>query len=510
MVKEKAEKFEFQSEVKQLLDILVYSLYKHKEVFLRELISNAVDALNKVQFEVLTSKEIEEKELDLKIDISFVKSQNKLVVEDTGIGMTKKELIENIGTIAHSGTSDFLKKLSKTKSKEQMELIGQFGVGFYSAFMVADEIHIHTKSYKKGSKAFLWKSKGGSSYSIEETVKKQRGTRIELLLKKKEKEFLEKFTIKNTLTKHSKFVPFPMYLEGEKIESVEAIWTQPKSSLKEKDYTEFYKFFENTKEDPETFLHLSSDAPVQFSAIIYIPKSSLEILGFLKTEPGVDLYSRKILIQKGSKDMMPEYLRFVKGVVDSEDIPLNISRETIQNDLKIGKIRKYVLKKIFEHIGSIKKKEMEKYLNIWKNFNRNLKEGIISDFEYKEKISPLLLFHSSRTKPDEFTDLDEYIIRMGKDQKEIYYVTGTDINSLEKNPALEAFKKKDVEVLYLIDPIDEFVVDHLRSYNDKNFKMVESADIKIDKEKDEEKDKEHLKDMDSFVTYLKTIYGEKV
>ena len=506
----KSEQYEFQSEVKQLLEILVYSLYKHKDVFLRELISNAVDALNKVQFEVLTKTSIEDKEQDLKITISFVKSQNKLIIEDTGIGMTKKELIENIGTIAHSGTVDFLKKLSETKKKDQVDLIGKFGVGFYSSFMVAREIHLYTKSFKKGSRGYLWKSTGDSNYSIEDTVKKHRGTRIELFLKKEEKEFLEKQTIKHIISKHSKFIPFPVYVDDEKIDRVEAIWTQPKSSLTKKDYNEFYKFFENSQDDPETYLHLSSDAPVQFNSILFVPKTSFEMAGLFKTDPGVDLYSKKVLIQKGCSDIMPEYLRFIKGVIDSEDIPLNISRETIQNNIIIEKIKKHILKKIFDHFIKIKQKEMERYLGIWKNYNRNFKEGIATDFNNREKIAQLLLFHSSKTGKDEFTDLKTYIEKMNKDQKEIYYVTGLDLESLEKNPALEAFRKKEIEVLYLMDPLDEIVIDHLKSFDGKLFKLVESADIKLDDDKETGKDKEYLKDVDNYIGYLKVIFGDKI
>ncbi len=506
----KTEKFEFQSEVKQLLDILVYSLYKNKEVFLRELISNAVDALNRVQFELLTNPDVEDKELDLKIDISFVKSQNKLIVEDTGIGMSKEELIENIGTIAHSGAVDFIKKLSEDKTKDQVDLIGKFGVGFYSSFMVANEIHIYTKSFHKGSKGYLWKSKGDSSYTIEESVKKQRGTRIELILKKEEKEFLDTLTIKNVIDNHSKFVPFPLFVENEKIDCVEAIWTQPKSGLKQADYDAFFKFFVNSQEEPEVHLHLSSDAPVQFHSILFVPKTSLELVGLFKIEPGVDLYSKKVLIQKGCTDIMPEYLRFVKGVIDSEDIPLNISRETIQNNIIIDKIKKHVLKKLFDHFAKIKQKDKDKYLRIWKNYNRNFKEGIATDFANREKISHLLLFQSSKKGPDEYVDLKEYIERMDKEQKEIYYVTGLDIESLEKNPALEAFKKKDIEVLYLIDPLDEIVIDHLKEHQGKRFKLVESADIKLEQAKETEKDSQYRKDLENYIGYLKTIYGEKI
>lgn len=510
MEKEKLEKFEFESEVKQLLHILVYSLYKNKEIFLRELISNAVDALNKIKFEILINKDIEDKDEDLRIDISLNRTQNKLIIEDTGIGMTRDELIKNLGTIAHSGTSNFLKKLSESKEEEKLDLIGKFGVGFYSSFMVAKEIHVYTKSFKKGSKAFLWKSKGDADYTIEETIKKIRGTRIELLLKKDEKEFLEKFTIKHTILKHSKFIPFSIYVEKDKIETSEAIWTQPKSTLKKEDYYGFYKFLENTQEEPETYIHLSSDAPVQFNAIFFVPKTSLEFAGFFKTEPGVDLYSKKVLIQKGCKDIIPEYLRFVKGVIDSEDIPINISRETIQNNIKIDRIKKHSLKKIFQHLTKIKGKDRKKYLNIWKNFAKNLKEGIAYDFENREKISDLLLFHSSKKSKEDFIDLKEYLDKADEKQKEIFYVTGLDIESIEKNPALEAFRKKDIEVLYLNDPLDEIVIDNLREYNGKIFKMAESADIKIDKEKDEKKDENYLKDNENLILYLKTIYGERI
>ena len=511
MPTDKKEQFEFQSEVRQLLNILVYSLYKNKEVFLRELISNAVDALNKVRFKLLMDKDLPDMDLDLKIDIGFSKNRKSIIIEDTGIGMTKQEIIDNIGTIARSGTMEFLKTLSETDQKERSHLIGQFGVGFYSSFMVAKEIHIITKSYKKDSPAWIWKSTGEKEYSIEEAVKKTRGTRIELFLKKEEeKEFLNTYTLRNIIDNHSKFVPFPIYLEGEKLESTEAIWAQPKSSLKADDYHSFFQFIEHTKDEPQTYLHLSSDAPVQFNALLFIPKTSLEALGLFKEEPGIDLYSRKVLIQKGSRDILPEYLRFLKGVIDSEEIPLNISRETIQNNLKIEKIRKHILKQLFSHLGKIKNKQRENYLEIWKNFQRHLKEGIISDFDSRDKITPLLLFHSSAEKNEDLTDLPSYVKRMSEGQKEIYYITGPDIVSLAHNPALEAFKEKDLEVLYLTDPLDEFVVENLREYEGKSFKIAEAADIKLDKSTDKKEDKETVKRIEDFIQYLKSTFGVKV
>lgn len=506
-----AEKHEFQSEVKQLLNILVYSLYQHKEVFLRELISNSVDALNKVQFESLTNSDIEDKDLDFKIEISIDKDKKKLVIEDTGIGMTKQELIDNIGTIAHSGTLDFVKKVTESNSGDKMDLIGQFGVGFYSSFMVAEEISVHTKHFLKGSKGLLWTSTGGNDYTIEEKGKKTRGTRIELSIKDDENEFLEKHRIKTIINQHSKFVPFPIYLDGEKIESVEAIWTQPKSSLEEKDYNDFYKFFQNANEDPETYLHLSSDAPVQFNTILYIPNSNPEIYGWIKTDPGIDLYSRKVLIQKGSRDLLPEYFRFIKGVVDSEDIPLNISRETIQSNVRIAKIKKFIMKKIFEHFKQLKEKDLEKYLKLWKNFQRNFKEGVPNEYEYREQLSELLLFHSSKTPKEEYTDLNQYVERMPKDQFEIYYAIGNDYDSIERNPALEAFKKKDLEVLYFVDPMDGWTIDHLQTYKGKMFRPVEAADIKLDDDdKEKKEDEKEVKAAENLVTYLKTTYGDKL
>lgn len=500
----KVKDYEFQSEVKQLLNILVYSLYKNKEVFLRELISNSIDALNKVNFEILTNQDIEDKEIELKIDISFNKTKKALIIEDTGIGMTDKELIENIGTIAHSGTIEFLKKISEQKSND-IDLIGQFGVGFYSCFMVAKEVHIYTKSYKKGSKAWLWKSKGDTNYTIEETVKKTRGTRIEIILKDEDKEFLDKTRIEGIIQKHSRFVPFPIYVDGKKVETKKAIWTNSKSNLKKEDYIDFYKFIENTDEEPITYLHLSSDAPVQFNALLYIPSSSLESIGLIKLDPGVDLYSRKVLIQKGSKDLLPEYFRFVKGVIDSEEIPLNISRETIQNDIKIEKIRKHVLRKLIDNLKKLKEKEFDKYLEFWKLFSKNVKEGIVSDFENRERLADLLLFNSMNNKQD-YIDLKKYKENLKEEQKEIYFATGSSIESIEKNPALEAFKIKNFDVLFLTDPIDEFVLEHLRVYEDKNFKSIESADIKVEN-KNEVKDK---KGIESFLEYLKTMYKDKV
>ncbi len=508
--KDNKNKFEFQSEVKQLLNILVYSLYKHKEVFLRELISNAIDALNKVKFTQLTEPDIEDSSAELEINISIDKKKGRLIIEDTGIGMSKKDLINNIGTIAHSGAIDFLKKSSKLENNEKVDLIGRFGVGFYSSFMVAKEIYIYTKSHTKGSKSLVWRSKGDNSFTIEKSEDKIRGTRIELVLKDEEKEFLEKTRIVSIVEKHSKFSQFPIKLENEEIKSADAIWTQPKSNLKKSDYIEFYKFFENTTEEPETFIHLSSDAPVQFNSILYFPKSNFEIYGIAKKDPGIDLYSNKVLIDKGSKDIIPEHFRFIVGIVDSMELPLNISRESIQSNIKIEKIRKYLVKKIVDELVKLKEKKYDQYLNLWKNFERNIKEGIINDFDNRSKMAEALLFKSSKTGKDEFTDLKKYKESMGDTHKEIFYVSGGDITSIEKNPSLEIFRKNKIEVLYLIDPIDEFVLEHLREYNGIKFKLIERSDIDLEKPAGKEQDKDSLADINNFIVYLKTVYGDKI
>lgn len=508
--KNKKETYEFQSEVQQLLNILVYSLYQNREVFLRELVSNAVDALNKVQFQLLTQPALSDGDEELAIHISVNQAQKALIVEDNGIGMTREELIENLGTIAHSGTTEFLKHLSESTSDRQVDLIGKFGVGFYSAFMVAKEIHVTTRGLEPDAQAWLWSSKGDTAYSIREAVKKTRGTRIELRLKKEALEFLDPTRIRQALHKHSRFVPFPIYLEKRKFESAQAIWTQPRSSLTEDQYREFYSFLDHTPEKPLTWIHLSSDAPVQFNALLFVPGISLESMGLGPTEPGVDLYSRKVLISKGNRDILPEYLRFLRGVVDSEEIPLNISRESIQHNARIDRIRQHLVKKFISHLGDLRRRDRDLYVKIWDLFGRHLREGVATDSEHKEALAPLLLFHSTQDDGNEWVDLESYTERMKKDQKEIYFLSGPDMRSLRRNPALETFRRRDMEVLLLVDPLDEIVLDHLRKFKDRSFKSAESADVSVEA-KDEsaaaEEERAHTRE---FVTFLKKLYGERV
>lgn len=507
------EKLEFQSEVKKLLDILVYSLYQHKEVFLRELISNAADALSKVRFSLLTQQQIADPDEELRIDITLNEKAGTLVIEDSGVGMSREELINNLGTIAHSGTLDFLKEMSKDKHASAEDLIGQFGVGFYASFMVAEEIRVITKAAKPGEKAWRWVSRGDTSYSIEETVKKKRGTRIELVLKEDEKQYLKKEEIERIVQTHSQFVPYPIFVEKRKVDRIQAIWSQPKTELKEQDYLDFYKSLPVLDDAPLTHLHLSVDAPVQFQALLYFPKTSEDIMGFTQNDPGVDLYSKKVLIQKGNKEILPEYFRFIKGVVDSEELPLNISRETVQSNAKVRKIQSYLVKKLLDHLNQIKKENAPLYREIWNTFSRYFKEGVLKDWESREKLAPLLLFESSVKAAGDLVDLDNALGNADNKPEKIFYISGGQRESLERNPALEAFHEKKIPVLLLTDPLDEFVVENLHEYQKKPFANVLSSDISIDRaEKPDEKDKKTAPpvELPGLIGYLKTTFSTKV
>lgn len=477
---QKAESFEFQTEIKQLLHILVYSLYTKKEVFIRELISNASDALDKIRYKRLVESNIEGKDIPLEIRIELDDKHNIFSISDTGIGMTRSELINNIGTIAKSGTLDFIKTLAEDGKKENVDLIGQFGVGFYSAFMAAKEIYVLTKSYIPDEPASNWHSDGTGTYEIRDIELDKIGTRVEVHLKDEEKEFVNKERVESIIKRYSNFVPYPIFLDGEQVNQVSAIWTKPKGELKKEDYYEFYKFLTNSVDEPHSYIHVSSDAPLSFYSILYFPKTNFELMGLGKIEHGLSLYSKKILIQAECRDILPDYLRFVRGVVDSEDISLNISRETIQDNVYLRKIKNLVIKKVLDRLAELLKNQREEYLSLWKEFGRILKEGIAIDFENKEKIADILLVNSSKcANADELITLKEYTERMSEEQKEIYYLSSIDRASIEKSPHIEIFKKKDIEVLYFYDPLDDIIVSHLMRYNGKPIKSVDHADIDL-------------------------------
>ena len=484
-------KFEFKAETKNLLDILIHSLYTSTDIFLRELISNSSDALDKLRFESNKGTDITDKDLPLEIKIGFDDKKNTITISDTGIGMTRDEMIANIGTIAKSGSEEFLKQLSENKEAVN-NIIGRFGIGFYSVFMVAKEVIIKTKSYKKDEVAVEWKSDGLGDYEISDIDGEiNRGTTIEIFLKDDAKEFSEKYRLESIIKKHSNFISFPIYLENEKINTIAAIWREPKSNLKKEQYDEFYKFLTYDNEEPFETIHTSVDAPIQFNSLLFIPKKSYEYWRFNRDDYGLDLYVRRVLIQHQNKELLPEYLSFVKGVVDSEDLPLNISRETLQENIVFTKIAQSVASNILSDLIKVAKDSPERYAEFWKEHGRIFKLGYM-DFTNTEKYQQLLRFNSSVSKDEkELVSLEEYVGRMKKDQKEIYYSLGSSKEAIDLNPHLEIFKSKGLEVLYLYDPVDEFVVSSIRKHKDFDFKSVDGVDLKeLDKLEDVEKNEE--------------------
>ena len=519
MTEQHTTKFEFKAETKKLLDILVHSLYTSREIFLRELISNASDALDKIRFESTKGTDVADNNLPLEIRIGFDDKKNIISVSDTGIGMTRDEMIANIGTIAKSGSEEFLKQLAGNKEAVN-NIIGRFGIGFYSVFMVAKEVIIKTKSYKKDELAILWKSDGEGNYEIsnfDENI--ARGTSIEIYLKDDAKEFADKYRLEGIIKKHSNFISFPIFLDKENVNTIAAIWREPKSSIKKERYDEFYKFLTFDNDEPFETIHTSVDAPIQFNALMFIPKKSYEFWRFNRDDYGLDLYVRRVLIQHQNKDLLPEYLSFVKGVVDSEDLPLNISRETLQENIIFTKIANSVTSIVLSHLIKAAKDSPERYVEFWNEHGKIFKLGYM-DFTNADKYQQLLRFNSSASKDEkELVSLEDYAGRSKKDQKEIYYALGSGKEAIDMNPHLEIFKAKGLEVLYLYDPVDEFVVSSIRKHKDFDFKSVDAVNLnELDKLEDVEKQEthaEHLskddeKHFDSLLSRMKDILGDRV
>ena len=410
--------YQFKTEIEQLLDLLANALYTNKEIFLRELISNAADALNKIRFLSLTDSKILEDDTEFKIRIRFHEKEKTLEIEDNGVGMSEKELQENIGTIAKSGTLQFLKNIKKDQSLEQ---IGKFGVGFYSVFMVTDKVVVESKHYKNKS-AYRWISEGKSNYTIEQIEKKTRGTKITFTLKKEEEEFANDLRLTHIIQKYSNFVPFPIELNGEKKNQPEAIWRKPKSALKETDYKQFFQQFSGAQGDPLLTIHYSVEAPVQFSALLFISKDK-EINPFHPDNQELHrlhLYIKKVFIQDNCKGLVPQWMRFIHGVVDSEDLPLNISREVIQSSPVVAKISQLITKKIISEFHKIAKSEKEKFAQLWENYGQFIKEGIYGDFENKDKLLKIYHIHSSKS-PEKLVVLSEIIERRKEAKRNLLY-----------------------------------------------------------------------------------------
>ncbi|MBD3288265.1 molecular chaperone HtpG [candidate division KSB1 bacterium] len=512
-----AKTYKFKAETKQLLDILAHSLYTNREIFIRELISNAADALDKVRFEEVRGTKIADPDREYEIRIELDADNQTFTITDTGIGMSREELISNIGTIAHSGTAEFLKQLTKDE-KQGPELIGQFGVGFYSVFIAAEEVSIRTRSFKEDAVPCEWRSDGTGTYRITELDEAPRGTRIEVKLRDDAKEFTEKHRVENVIKKYSNFVPFPIHINGEQVNKISAIWREPKSSINEEQYVEFFKFIANTSEEPLTHLHISADVPIQFHSLLYIPKTNIEMPGFPPPEVGVNLFVKRILVQQNSKDLLPNYLRFIRGVVDSEDLPLNISRETLQENLALTKIKSVLVKKILTHLSEIAEKDKEKYEQFWNEFGRIFKEGY-ADYGNQEKIFELFRFNSSHfDNAEALTSLQDYVDRMAEGQEQIYYLSSQNREVMEQNPHLELFHSKGIEVLYLYDPIDEFVMSGIQKFKDKELASADQIDpANLDKIKDKEKkedqkeeEKIDTKELGDLCARIKNILGDKV
>jgi molecular chaperone HtpG len=473
------QKFEFQAEIKQLLDIVIHSLYTEKEIFVRELVSNASDALEKLRHLQLTEKEVHDDHLPLEIVITTDEAAKILTIQDFGVGMTRAELVENLGTIAHSGSKQFLKALGEAGAKNS-NLIGQFGVGFYSAFMVAKSVKVYTHSWRKAEPGQLWSSDGSGSYEIEESEGQRRGCKIVVELKDDCAEFARDWRIREILQRYSAFVGFPITLNGKKLETVQALWLRNKNEIKDEEYADFYKFQAHASDAPRYRLHFSADAPLAINALVFVPQENTEKLGFARLEPAVALYCRKVLIDAKPKDLLPEWLRFLKGVIDSEDLPLNISRETMQDKALLDKLGKVITKRFLKLLEEEAAQRTDGYNEFYREFGIFLKEGAALDFAHKDQLVKLLRFESSLTDKGKTTSLADYVSRMKDGQKEIYYLVAPNREAIESGPYLEGFRARNLEVLFCYEPVDEYVFNNVREFDGRKFLAADHADVKLD------------------------------
>ncbi|MBS0633665.1 MAG: molecular chaperone HtpG [Verrucomicrobia bacterium] len=502
------QKFEFQAEIAQLLDIVTHSLYTEKEIFVRELVSNASDALEKLRHTQLTEKDIYDDKAELEITITTDDKAKTITISDTGIGMTRAELVQNLGTIAHSGSKQFLKTLGESGSKNA-NLIGQFGVGFYSAFMVAKTVKVYSHSWRAAEPGHVWTSTGAGSYEIEEAPDARRGSKIVIELKDDCADYAQDWKMKEILERYSAFVSYPINLNGKRINTVQALWLRSKNEIKDEEYTEFYKFQAHAYDEPRLRLHFSADAPLSINALLFVPKENTEKLGFARTEPAVALYCRKVLIDPKPKLLLPEWLRFLKGVVDSEDLPLNISRETMQDKALIEKLNKVITKRFLKFLEDEAKNRADAYNEFYAEFGIFLKEGAAMDFTHKDQIVKLLRFESSLTEKGKTTSLADYVSRLGADQKEIYYLVGPNRAAIEAGPYLEGFKARNLEVLFCYEPVDEYVMSNVREFDGKKLTAADHADVKL---ADLPKPEGALSEDDTkkLTAWLKESLGERV
>ena len=512
----------FQTEVSQLLNLIIHSLYSHKEIFLRELISNASDALDKLRYLTLTNDDFKSLNFDPKVSMEFVDGDNPtLTITDTGIGMSKKELENNLGTIARSGTKNFLSKMSGDAQKDA-QLIGQFGVGFYSSFMVAD--HVDVVSRKAGNKeAWKWSSDGKSGFEIVKDVKKDNGTVITLYLNDEGKEFANRWQIENLVKKYSDHIDFPIFLtypdieyddEGkeksrtsktDQVNNAKAFWTRSPKEVKKKEYKEFYKSLSNTMDDPFEWVHYRAEGSLEYTILFFIPSKASPDIYRADYQSGVKLYVNRVFITDDDKELLPPWMRFVKGIIDSSDLPLNVSREILQQNRVMANIRSNSVKKVLDKLQTVAKNK-EKFAEFYEQYGRLIKEGVYQDFEHKDALTDLLRYES--TKEDGLVSLKEYVDRMKDDQKSIYYITGQNQISLRNSPLLEMYEKKGIEVLILDDEIDEIVISSVPKYNEKELKSVNRSGAADDFSEDKDKNKEEA--LKPVLKKIKKILGDRV
>ncbi len=484
------QEFTFQAEIKQLLHLLSHSLYQSRDIALRELISNASDALDKMRYVSLTN-ESQRDAGPLEIVIEGREGDLQLIIRDSGVGMSHDELVANLGTIARSGSAEFLKAMTAASSasagsgsgRPDLSLIGQFGVGFYSAFMIADRVRVRTRSYQDQT-GWEWESDGSGSFTVtpvEESL--ARGTEVILHLKEDAKDFGSSWRIREVVRRFSSFVPYPIRLGdgGEVLNDQKPIWVEPRSQVTEEQYNSFYQHLtHHPDEKPLWHLHLAADSPIQFRAIVYCPPTNLERLGFARLEHGLSLCARRVLVQAECRELVPEYLRFLRGLVDSEDLPLNVSRETLQDNNVIRRIRTSITKGVLDRLDNLSEENPDAFRTFYGQFGATLKEGLIVDQPNRERVAKLLRFSSSRGEgPEATVSLDQYIARMPEGQKRIYYLGGPDYASVVKSPNLEIFRRRGIEVLFLTEPIDEFAITALITYQGKTLTSIDAAELDL-------------------------------
>jgi molecular chaperone HtpG len=535
-VEAKKETLGFQTEAKQLLHLMIHSLYSNKEIFLRELISNASDAADKLRFAALANSKLFEDDPDLKITVDFDSKKKTITISDNGIGMSRDEIVDHLGTIAKSGTAQFLETLTGDEKKDS-QLIGQFGVGFYSAFIVADKVEVFSRKAGEASDTGVrWESAGEADFVVESVDKAERGTRIVLHLKKAEKEFAESYRLRGIVRKYADHISIPVFMvkaevatdekdkdkkskkkkapEYESVNTAKALWARPRTELKDEEYKEFYKHISHDFEDPINWSHNKVEGKLEYTSLLFIPAKAPFDLWNRDVSRGLKLYVQRVFIMDDAEQFLPSYLRFVKGVVDSNDISLNVSREILQKDPAVDSMKSALTKRALDMLTKLKKKDKEGYQKLWDEFGQVLKEGPAEDFSNREKIAKLLLFSSTQTnEPVQNQSLEDYVSRMQDGQEKIFYIAGESFNTVKNSPHLEVFRKKGIEVLLLSDRVDEWFISHLMEFDGKQFQDVTRGELdlgKLDTDEDKKQQEESDKQAEPLLNRIKESLGDQV